>query len=257
MKYDGSLSRGGEVTPLQHILLARRSYRKYGEGEATREQLEYVTSCVERLIQVARLDAARIEIIGPGDERDAVVRAATKGLIGKVNPWLPFTKAPHLVLCGALYPEPEGREAGFAGRASDGPPDPKDEPGLHRKARGVRGGAGGIGEAQAGSAGRASDGPPDPIETAVKQASMAMQAALLAAAEVGLASCWMAGINHERIERVRSMVDGAKIVAISPLGLPPRRRGLSFDVLAFHLVSKRRKPLVEIWKRESWSRGAS
>ncbi len=37
----------------------------------------------------------------------------------------------------------------------------KDEPGLQRKARGVRGGAGGIGEAQAGPAGRTSDGPPD------------------------------------------------------------------------------------------------
>ncbi len=39
--------------------------------------------------------------------------------------------------------------------------DTKDEPGLQREARRVRGGAGGIGEAQAGFAGRASDGPPD------------------------------------------------------------------------------------------------
>ncbi len=47
----------------------------------------------------------------------------------------------------------------------DGPPDPKDEPGLQREARGVRGGAGGIGEAQGSEATRASDGPPDPKET--------------------------------------------------------------------------------------------
>ncbi len=40
----------------------------------------------------------------------------------------------------------------------------KDEPGLQREVRGVRGGTGGIGEAQAGPAGRASDGPPDPTK---------------------------------------------------------------------------------------------
>ncbi len=47
---------------------------------------------------------------------------------------------------------------------SDGPPDPKDSPGLQRQARGVRGGPGGIGEAQGSEAPRASDGPPDPID---------------------------------------------------------------------------------------------
>ncbi len=41
------------------------------------------------------------------------------------------------------------------------PEEDKDEPGLQRKARGVRGGAGGIGEAQGSEAPRASDGPPD------------------------------------------------------------------------------------------------
>ncbi len=49
----------------------------------------------------------------------------------------------------------------FDARAPDGSSDLKDEPGLQRQARGVRGGPGGIGGAQGGEAARAPDGPPD------------------------------------------------------------------------------------------------
>ncbi len=54
-----------------------------------------------------------------------------------------------------------GKAAEPSPEAPSPPSDLKDEPGLQRKARGVRGGAGGIGEAQGSFAARASDGPPD------------------------------------------------------------------------------------------------
>lgn len=202
MKHDGTLTVDGEVTPLQRIFLSRRSCRRYAKGEANEEQLSYVLGCVEKLRGRGGLDAARVEVLGPGPKLDALVKAAMKGLIGKINPWLPFMKARHMLLCGAVYPS----------------------------SRDVAG-----------------------IEQSIKQASMAMQAALLAATEVGLGSCWLAGINHEQIERVHRMPDDARLVAISPLGVPPGGKGISWDALTYHLTSKRRKPLSELWKRESWA----
>ncbi|MFW5878613.1 MAG: nitroreductase family protein [Myxococcota bacterium] len=205
MKDDGAFSREGGPSPLQRILLARRSHRKFGEGQATEEQIGRMMDAVALLMEKAGLRSARLEILGPGPERRAVIKGAMRGLLGKINPWLPFAKAGHMILCGAVYP-----------------------PGEERRG----------------------------VERAVAEAAMAMQMAVLAATEQGLATCWLAGIHHEGIEEAYSMKDGAKVVAISPLGLPAARMGISWDAVAHHLVSKKRKPLDEIWMNERWGGGA-
>lgn len=197
-KDDGSLNLGGEVTPLMQVLLRRRSVRKYAPGAATDEQVAYMMACVQTFVSRAGFTAPRMQVVH-GEERRQVINAATRGLVGKVNPWLPSTRAEHLILCGAVY-------------------------GDDRASR----------------------------ERAIKEAAMAMQVAILAAAELGLGTCWMAGINHERVELAYPMPDGAKVVAISTLGLPPARKGLSWDALSFHLVSKRRKPLDALRMPERW-----
>ncbi|MDZ4063420.1 MAG: nitroreductase family protein, partial [Coriobacteriia bacterium] len=110
------------------------------------------------------------------------------------------TKASHLVLCGAVYPDLEPRS----------------------------------------------------IERAIAESAMTMQVAVLAATELGLGTCWMAGIHHERVETAYPMPDGARLVAISTLGSGPERMRLSWDTVAYHLVSKRRKPLHRLWMREGW-----
>lgn len=203
-KDDGSLKFHGQVTPLMEVFLRRRSVRKYSEGRATEEQVAYVVGCADRFQQRAGFSAPRLVVVPRGPAFDAVLRGATAGLIGKTNPWLPFTKAEHFVLCGTRYPEPAERAG---------------------------------------------------LELAIKQAAMVMQVAILAAAEVGLATCWMAGINHEQVELSYSMPDGAQLIAISTLGLPPRRMGLSWDAVSYHLVSKRRKPLEALWMQERWREG--
>lgn len=197
-KNDGSLNLRGEVTPLMQLLLRRRSCRKYAEGTATPEQVAAILDCVQAFQQRCGLRTPRIEIVG-GEERAGVVKAAMKGVVGAVNPWLAFTRAPHLILCSAVCP-PDG-----AGH-----------------------------------------------DHAIKEAAMAMQVAVLAATELGLATCWMAGINHERVEQLCPRPDGAELVAISPLGLPRERLGLSWDALMFHMFSKRRKALDELWMAERW-----
>lgn len=52
-------------------------------------------------------------------------------------------------------------------------------------------------------------------ERAIEQAAMTMEVAVLAAAERGLATCWMAGINHGRVESVHRLPDGATLIAMS------------------------------------------
>ncbi len=197
-KYDGTLQLRGEVTPLMKLLLQRRSCRRYAEGSAGEAQIEALSAAIRRFQERVGFAAPRLAIV-EGERMREVARAAMSGVIGKINPWLAFTHARHLLLCGALCP-----------------PDP---------------------------AGRA---------RAIKQAAMTMQVAVLAATELGLATCWMAGINHERVEGAFPLEGGAELIAISPLGLPPEKRGLSWDNLVFHMTSKRRKPLAELVRAERW-----
>jgi nitroreductase len=202
-KDDGSLSLRGEVTPLMQLFLRRRSVRKYA-GSATEEQVEHVLSCARRFQERLRFEAVRLRVVPRGGEFDTLVSAAMAGVVGKTNPWLAFTRASHLLLCGAVYPK---------------------------------------------------DGSGRVVERAIEEAAMTMQVAILAATDAGLASCWMAGINLERIDLDLPLPDGARAIAMTPLGLPPEKRGLSWDALSYHLVSKRRKPLSALRMSESWEAG--
>jgi nitroreductase len=198
-KDDGSLNLRGAVTPLMRLLLSRRSVRRYREGQASPDQIVRILSCARTFQEHCGFVAPRLLVVG-GTERDAVVAAAMKGVIAKINPWLPFAKARHLMLCGAVLSSLE----------------------------------------------------PAARELAIKQAAMTLQVAILAATELGLATCWMAGINHERVEGICALPDGATLIAMSPLGLPTPGKGLSWDAFAYHLVSKRRKPFEALWMAERW-----
>ena len=201
-KHDGSLQLDGTATPLMQLLLKRRSVRKYEAAPATAEQIQYIEGCVDAFRARTEFESARIVIVGRGAGFEDVVKGATSGMLGKINPWLLVTKASHLILCGAVYPE---------------------------------------------------DGDRQKTERSVAEASMTMQVAVLAATEVGLGTCWMAGIHHEHAERAYALPDGAALVAISTLGTGPSRLRFSWDAVAYHLVSKRRKPLEQLRMAEQWT----
>ncbi|HNS98612.1 MAG TPA: nitroreductase family protein [Polyangiaceae bacterium] len=202
MKDNGSLAgEDGTTSPLSRLFLTRRSVRKYEKGAASQQQVAYVEHCARSFASAMGFRSARLHVVGQGEQRDAIVRAAVSGVIGKVNPWLPFSHARHLILCGAVLPDDASRNH---------------------------------------------------VQRAIKEASMVMQVALLAATEQGLGTCWMAGIHHDRVESTFPMPDGARLIAMSPLGLPPARLTLSWDTLSHYLVSKRRKPLEQLWMHERW-----
>jgi hypothetical protein len=198
-KHDGRLHLRGETTELMRLLLARRSVRRFGVGTASDAQLGALLDTARAFQQRCGWTAPRLVMVS-GAERDAVVKAAMRGWIALVNPWLPSTEAKHLLLCATTYPD-------------------------------------GADEAT--------------IERALAEAAMTMQVAVLAATELGLATCWMAGIDHAGVERALPLPDGARLVALSPIGLLADRKGL-WETAMFHLVSKRRKPLAELWMKERW-----
>ena len=91
------------------------------------------------------------------------------------------------------------------------------------------------------------------FEQALIQAAMTLQIAVLAATELGLGTCWIAGIDHKRVEDVFALPPGAQLMALCTLGYPQPDSGLSFDALAKRFVSPRRKPLDALWMRDRWS----
>ncbi len=96
-----------------------------------------------------RLEASRQRPISGSEVVDLSGRTRRRALLANVLWGLTGTGV--LVSAGIFHLEVSAER-----------PDPKDERGLRREARGVRGGSGGIGEAQGSFAARASDGPPDP-----------------------------------------------------------------------------------------------
>ncbi|MBI5526769.1 MAG: nitroreductase family protein [Deltaproteobacteria bacterium] len=98
MKYDGSLSYKGTVTPLQKVMLWRRSFRKYRDGVVTAEQAAEIDAAARAFSGRMGFDSPAIRTTVAPAEFKAVVGAALKGVVGKINPWLPFTKAGAMIL---------------------------------------------------------------------------------------------------------------------------------------------------------------
>jgi nitroreductase len=98
MKYDGSLSYKGVVTPLQRVMLWRRSFRKYADGIVTADQAAGIDAAARAFSERMGFSAPAIRTTVDPAEFKAVVGAAMKGVVGKINPWLPFTRANGMIL---------------------------------------------------------------------------------------------------------------------------------------------------------------
>jgi nitroreductase len=79
------------------------------------------------------------------------------------------------------------------------------------------------------------------------ETAIVMEALVLAAAEVGLATCWLGGFGEEGMKKALSLPEDERIVAVSPLGYPPEKISVSsWDYMARNLVSKRRVGIEKI-----------
>lgn len=79
------------------------------------------------------------------------------------------------------------------------------------------------------------------------EAAMVMELVVLAAAELGLGTCWLGGFGEQRVKEVLGLDEATRVVAISPLGRPPEKvRTAWWDYMIRNLVSKRRFDLAKI-----------
>ncbi len=82
----------------------------------------------------------------------------------------------------------------------------------------------------------------------IAETSMSMQIAILRSTELGLATCWMAGINSREIEKTLNLSDNQEIIAISTLGYPPEGSGFTdYDFWANRIVSGKRRSVEELY----------
>jgi nitroreductase len=72
-------------------------------------------------------------------------------------------------------------------------------------------------------------------------AAIAMDHLILAAANLGLGTCWVAAFNVEAAREVLDLPEEAVPIAFTPLGYP-----------ADHLGPKERKPLTDLVRYERW-----
>lgn len=78
-------------------------------------------------------------------------------------------------------------------------------------------------------------------------AAMMLETVVLAAAEMGLGTCWMAGFNGRAVSRTLNLPAGRKPVICSPLGYPTEK-GRMERLSRAVADSDRRKPLADIYE---------
>jgi nitroreductase len=79
------------------------------------------------------------------------------------------------------------------------------------------------------------------------ETAIVMELVVLAAAELGLSTCWLGGFGEQGVKKALGLGDELRVAAISPLGYAPEKiRMTSWDYMARSLVSKRRKPIEKI-----------
>lgn len=82
--------------------------------------------------------------------------------------------------------------------------------------------------------------------------SIALEHLVLAATDVHLGTCWIAGFNEQKIKEILEIPKRIKIVAIVPLGYPADKKGLIATITRSITNGERRKSLGEIVHYDHW-----
>lgn len=81
--------------------------------------------------------------------------------------------------------------------------------------------------------------------------AIAMEHLVLAAADVGLGTCWMGVFDEDEVRRALGIPEQVKVIALSPLGYPAEDRGLATKMIKL-AAGKGRKPLEDIAHWDRW-----
>jgi nitroreductase len=82
--------------------------------------------------------------------------------------------------------------------------------------------------------------------------SIAFEHVILAATDLGLGTCWIAEFHEEKLKGLLEVPKRIRIVALTPLGYPVDKRGITEQITKTLLKAKKRKTLDEIVHYEHW-----
>jgi len=75
---------------------------------------------------------------------------------------------------------------------------------------------------------------------------------ILAATDVGLGTCWVADFHEEKLKELLEIPKRIRIVALSPLGYPSEKKGITEQITKSLLKAHKRKTIEEIVHYEHW-----
>jgi nitroreductase len=81
---------------------------------------------------------------------------------------------------------------------------------------------------------------------------ISMQQLVLAAANLGLGTCWIGAFDEAKVKQALGVPAGIKVVALTPLGYPADKEGLQERAVRAAVGSNKRKPLEELIHKEKW-----
>jgi nitroreductase len=82
--------------------------------------------------------------------------------------------------------------------------------------------------------------------------AIAMEHIILSATDIGLGSCWIAAFDERKVKELLEIPSRIRVVAITPLGYPAKKSGVSDKAKKLFVQSKKRKNLNEIVRYERW-----
>jgi len=82
--------------------------------------------------------------------------------------------------------------------------------------------------------------------------AIALEHIVLAATDLGLGTCWIAGYDEERVKEVLGVPKEIRVVALTPLGYPAENEGIGGSMIRVFARSGRRKPMQELVHQERW-----
>jgi len=92
----------------------------------------------------------------------------------------------------------------------------------------------------------------DNLQYFMVDVAIAMEHLVLAAANLGLGSCWIGAFDENKIKETLKIPNNIRVVAITPIGYPAEKTSLRENISSFVLQSKKRKSLDGILHYEEW-----
>jgi nitroreductase len=82
--------------------------------------------------------------------------------------------------------------------------------------------------------------------------AIALEHLVLAAADVGLGTCWIGGFDESKIKEELEIPKRIRVVALTPLGYPAERKSFMANTVRLIARGEKRKSLDEIVHHEHW-----